>query len=75
MNTALSPVNAFALDSVAPAGRIGADACTLTLRPAMPAVRPAMGSATKFEDVPVAAIDTLRASVVPADGVALTITF
>ena len=65
----------FARDSVSPGAPIAVDACTLTLQPAVEAGRPAMGTVASFAGVPLASSETLRASVVPADCVALTITF
>ncbi|MEO5670323.1 MAG: hypothetical protein ABIR26_06485 [Ramlibacter sp.] len=69
------PLNAFARDSASPGAAIAVDACTLTMQPAMEAERPAMGIVATFAGLPLASAETLHASVVPADHVALTITF
>ena len=78
MNLDLLPFSAFALESSGAAARAVSEAQTLTLQlvphPIHSFYQP-MGGSASIHCAPAGASGTLRASVVPADGTALTITF
>jgi hypothetical protein len=79
MNIDLLPLSAFALESSRGADRFIAEAHTLTLQLARPALDcsqpPLMSGRASIEAHPLRTAALLRAAVLPAGGPGLTITF
>jgi len=78
MNIDLLPFSAFALESSGAASRHAGEAHTLTLRPELAPVHPAlpaMGGSVSIGGAACGPAPVLRAAVVPAAGPVLTITF
>ena len=79
MNIDLLPFSAFVLESSGGTAPSVRDAHTLTLAldlvPVHAAFEPAMSGTVSIDAAPACAIKPLRASVVPAGGPVLTITF